>query len=75
MEGETSVDEKGSFAFDFVLPQKMQLGEAGLYFSPRTSDKKPIRPLDHQLAIKIEEFRRPEFETSIIEIDCTQFET
>ncbi len=65
MEGETSVDEKGSFAFDFVLPQKMQLGEAGLYFSPRTSDKKPIRPLDHQLAIKIEEFRRPEFETSI----------
>jgi uncharacterized protein YfaS (alpha-2-macroglobulin family) len=64
-EGETFVDEKGSFAFDFVLPQKIQLGEARLYFSPKTSNKKPIRPLDNPLVIKIEEFRRPEFETSI----------
>lgn len=76
--GEAPVDSTGGFSFEATLPEKMNLGDASLILMA-SSKKRVLFPGENQdsdvahyfanattyLPIKIQEFRRPEFEMNV----------
>lgn len=63
--GEFAVDAKGSFSFDFDLPKNIDLKKAQLHFISRLPGRGLVIEYDDAIDINIQEFRRPEFETSV----------
>ncbi|CAN5597033.1 hypothetical protein BH11CYA1_BH11CYA1_25350 [soil metagenome] len=65
-EGDYAIDERGVFSFDFLLPEKMQLGSARIFFTaPSRTNALAPSFYDDIIELKIEEFRRPEFESTL----------
>ncbi|MBA4079381.1 MAG: hypothetical protein C0508_30410, partial [Cyanobacteria bacterium PR.023] len=63
--GEFTVAAKGSFSFDFDLPKNIDLKKAQLHFISRLPGRGLVIEYDDAIDIKIQEFRKPEFETSV----------
>lgn len=63
--GSTRTDKYGVFAFEFPLPNAVELGEATINLTAKDSAK--YIPQDHESTgdFQIQEFRRPEFEVTI----------
>ncbi len=65
LRGECLVDDKGSFAFDFVIPTNIKLGKLELYTFSKDGRRATIEEGAEPTVINVQEFRRPEFETSV----------
>ncbi|MFA7337254.1 MAG: alpha-2-macroglobulin family protein [Candidatus Obscuribacterales bacterium] len=65
LRGECLVDDQGSFAFDFLLPTRMKLGKLELYTFSKGDRRATIEEGAQPIDINVQEFRRPEFETSV----------
>jgi uncharacterized protein YfaS (alpha-2-macroglobulin family) len=65
LRGECLVDDKGSFAFDFVIPANIKLGKLELYTFSKDGRRATIEEGTEPIVINVQEFRRPEFETSV----------
>ncbi len=62
--GTTRLDEHGAIHFRFQVPENANLGYARVYFSLQELPEQWAGQ-SHHMYFQIEEFRRPEFETSV----------
>ncbi|MBK9619583.1 MAG: hypothetical protein IPO31_10440 [Candidatus Obscuribacter sp.] len=65
LEGQASVDSMGGFAFDVPLPTDLDLGSCMVMLQPPSADSDEFRFETHDVRIRIDDFRRPEFEVNL----------
>ncbi len=66
LKGRCAVDSEGSFTINFNLPEAMELGSAYLHIFSKLKENESAIEIGESLRLEIQEFRRPEFESTIV---------